>query len=67
MYGDSTRGSFIVENSFYILDFLSFQMNLQIALSNSVKSCVDFFFYGIESVDCIRQDSHVHYIYPANP
>ena len=35
----STRSSFIVENSFrYPRFFLSFQMNLQIALSNSVKN-----------------------------
>jgi hypothetical protein len=36
--GDSTKGSFIVENSFGILGFLLFQMNLKIALSNSVKN-----------------------------
>ena len=37
---DSARSSFIVENSFCYPRFLLFQMNLQIALSNSVKYCV---------------------------
>ena len=36
--GDSTRGTFIAENSFTILGFLLFQMNLQIALSNLLKN-----------------------------
>jgi hypothetical protein len=36
--GDSPRSSFIVENSFHYPGFLLFQMNLQIALSNSVKN-----------------------------
>jgi hypothetical protein len=37
--GDSPKGSFIVENSFrYLGFFLFFQMNLRIALSNSVKN-----------------------------
>jgi hypothetical protein len=35
---DSPISSFIVENSFFILHFLLFQMNLQIALSNSIKN-----------------------------
>ena len=39
--GDSTRGSFIVENSFALWGFLLFQMNLQIALSNSVKNSAE--------------------------
>jgi hypothetical protein len=45
--GDNIRGSFIVENSlcyfrFFVCLFvcLLFQMNLKIALSNSVKNCV---------------------------
>jgi hypothetical protein len=37
-HGDSIRGSFIVENSFCYPRFLLFQMNLQVALSNSVKN-----------------------------
>jgi hypothetical protein len=37
-HGDSTRGPFILEKSFAILGFLLFQMNLQIALSNSLKN-----------------------------
>ena len=38
-HGDSPRGSFIVGNSFcYLRFFLLFQMNLQIAFSNSVKN-----------------------------
>jgi hypothetical protein len=36
--GQLGRGSFIVENSFCYPRFLLFQMNLQIALSNSVKN-----------------------------
>jgi hypothetical protein len=40
-HGDSTRGSFIVENSFFpILGFLLFQMDLKIDPSNSVKNLV---------------------------
>jgi hypothetical protein len=38
--GDSTRHSFIVENSFHYPMFLLFQMNLQIVLSNSVKNYI---------------------------
>jgi hypothetical protein len=51
-----------------ILGFLLFQMNLQIALSNSLKNWVGIF-YGdhIESVDCFWQDIHFYYIDPANP
>jgi hypothetical protein len=37
-YGDSTTVSFIVENTFWYLEYLLFQINLQIALSNSVKN-----------------------------
>ena len=37
-HGHSTRGSFIVENSFCYPRFSLFQINLQIALSNSVKN-----------------------------
>ena len=49
---------------FAILGFLLFQMNLQIALSNSLKN-----FDGdcIESVDCFWQDSHFYNVDPANP
>jgi hypothetical protein len=49
---------------FVILGFLLFLMNLQIALSNSVKN-----FDGdyIKSVDCFWQDSHFYYINPTNP
>jgi hypothetical protein len=36
--GHSTRGSFMVEKSFCYPRFLLFQMNLQMALSNSVKN-----------------------------
>jgi hypothetical protein len=36
--GDSTRGSFIMENSFCSTRFFVIQMNLQIAFSNSVKN-----------------------------
>jgi hypothetical protein len=39
-HGDSTRGSFIIEKSFCYPRFLLFQMNLQIALSNSLKNWV---------------------------
>ena len=39
-HGDSTRGSFIVENSFCYPSFLLFQMNLKIALSNLLKNRV---------------------------
>jgi hypothetical protein len=38
--GDSFRISFIVENDFHYPGFLLFQMNLQIALSNSMKNWV---------------------------
>ena len=37
-HGNSTRGSFTVENSFAILGLLVFRINLQIALSMSVKN-----------------------------
>jgi hypothetical protein len=37
-HGDSTRGTFIVENGFCYPRFLLFQMILQIALYNSVKN-----------------------------
>jgi hypothetical protein len=37
-HGDSTRGYFIVENSFCYPRFLLFQMNFQFALSKSVKN-----------------------------
>jgi hypothetical protein len=40
--GDSTRGSFFVENSFCSPKFLLFQMNLQIALSNSEELSWNF-------------------------
>ena len=36
-HGDSTRGYFILEKSFCYPRFLLFQMNLQIALSNSLN------------------------------
>jgi hypothetical protein len=39
-HGDSTRGSFIAENKFCYPMFLLFQMNLHIALSNTVKNGV---------------------------
>ena len=43
-HGDSTRSSFIVENCvWYPSIFLIFQMNLQIALSNSLKYWVAIF------------------------
>jgi hypothetical protein len=50
---------------FAILYFLLFQINFQIALSNSVSWNFD----GdcIESVDCFQQDSHFDFINPANP
>jgi hypothetical protein len=38
--GDSSRSSFIVENSFCYPGFLLFQMSLQIALSISLKNWV---------------------------
>jgi hypothetical protein len=38
--GDSPRSSFIVESSFRYPGFLMFQMNLRIALSNSMKNWV---------------------------
>jgi hypothetical protein len=52
---------------FAILGFLLFQMNLQIALSNSEKLSWDFDGDCIESVDCFQQDVHFDYINPANP
>ena len=51
---------------FAILGFLLFQMNLQIALSNSVKLSWNFDGDCIESVDCFWQDSHYYYIKPAD-
>jgi hypothetical protein len=50
-----------------ILGFLLFQMNLRIALSNSVKNCWNFDGDCIESVDFFRQDGHFYCINPANP
>jgi hypothetical protein len=46
---------------------LLFQMNLQIALSNSLKLSWNFDGNCIESVDCFWQDNHFYYIHPANP
>jgi hypothetical protein len=52
---------------FAILGFLFFQMNLQIALSISVKMSWNFDGDCIESVDCFRQDSHFYNVNPADP
>jgi len=54
---------------FAILDFLLFQMNLQIALSNSMKNWVGILIAlnCIESVDCFWQDGHFYNINLANP
>jgi hypothetical protein len=53
---------------FTILGSLLFQMNLRIALSNSMKNWVEIFDGDcIESVDYILQVGHFYYINPANP
>jgi hypothetical protein len=50
------------------LGFWLFQMNLEIALSNSMKNWVGILMGDcIESVDYFWQDSHFYYINPANP
>ena len=53
---------------FAILGFLLFQMNLLIALSNTIEE-LSWNFDGdcIESVDCFWQDSHFYNVDPANP
>ena len=66
--GDSTRGSFVVENSFcypkiFVIsdEFANCLFELGEELSwNFNEDC-------IESVDCFWQDSHFYYIIPANP
>jgi len=65
---DSPRSSFIVEDTFSYPGFFLFQMNLQIALSMSIKE-VSRNFVGdcIECVDCFWQNSHLYYINPVNP
>jgi len=65
---DFPRSSFIVEDSFSYPGFFLFQMNLQIALSISIKelSC-NFDGDCIECVDCFWQNGHLVYINPVNP
>ena len=67
-HGDSTRGSFIVENSFCYPRFLIFPdefSNCPFYLSEELSWNFD----GdcIESVDCFWQDSHFYNVDPANP
>jgi hypothetical protein len=67
-HGDSTRGSFIAENSFWYPRFVIFPdefSNFTFYLSAELSWNFD----GdcIESVDCFWQDSHFYYINPANP
>jgi hypothetical protein len=65
---DSARSSFIVENSFSILDFLLFQDEFA-NCSFKLYEELSWNFDGdcIESLDYFRQDSHFYYINPANP
>jgi hypothetical protein len=67
-HGDSTRGSFIVDNSFLYRRFF--------VIPDEFANCpfylceeLSWNFDGncIESIDCFQQDSHVYYINPANP
>jgi hypothetical protein len=67
-HGDSTRGSFIFENSFCYPRFF--------LIPDELANCpfylgeeLSWNFDGdcIEFVDCFWQDSHFYYIYPANP
>jgi hypothetical protein len=62
-HGDSTRGLLLLRIVFVTLGILLFQMNLQIALSNSVKNFIRIL---IESVDWFQQVSCFYYINPAN-
>jgi hypothetical protein len=68
-HGDSTRGSFIVENSFSILGFVFIFpdefANCPFYLSEELSWNFDE--DCIESVDCFQQDSHFYYINPVNP
>jgi hypothetical protein len=67
-HSDSTRGSFIVENSFCYSRFFIVPdefANCPFYLSEELSW--DFDGDCIESVDCFRQDSHFYYINPANP
>ena len=70
--GDSPRSSFIVEKNFrypvfvVVVVVLLFQMNLQIALSNSEELSWNFDEDCIESVGCFWQDGHFYCINPAN-
>jgi hypothetical protein len=57
----------LLRKVFAILGFLLFQMNLQIALSNSDEFSWNFNGDCIESVECFQQDSHFDYINPASP
>ena len=66
--GDSTRGSFIIEKSFcyprlFVIpdEFANcpFQLSEEL-IWNFDGDCT-------ESVDCFQEDSHFHYIDPANP
>ena len=52
---------------FFVFCFFLFQMNLQIALSNSEEMIWNFDGDCIESVNCFQKDGHFYYINPANP
>ena len=67
-HGDSTRGSFIVENSFCYPRFFVFPdefANYPFYLCEELS----WHFNGdcIESVDCFQQDDHFYYMNPTNP
>jgi hypothetical protein len=66
--GDSTRPSFIAENSFYYPMFFIFPdefANCLLYLNEELSWNFDE--DCIESVDCFWQESHFYYINPANP
>jgi hypothetical protein len=67
-HGDSTRGSFIVENSVCYPRFFVFPGEFANCSFQFVEE-LSWNFDGdcIESVDCFWQDSHCDYINPANP
>jgi hypothetical protein len=67
-HGDSTRGSFILENSYccpryFVIpdEFANFRFKFSEELSWNIDGDC------IESLYCFQQDSHFYYIKPANP
>ena len=67
-HGDSTRGSFIVENTFCYPRFFVIPgefANCPFSLCEELSWNFDG--DDIESLDCFQQDSHFDYINPAIP